>query len=99
MTNHIYFVLSKRAITKILKKKKTEGPELLVKSILLLKCKRQQRGERCRREAGGGRVMRGILARGMTSQQVPGALGKCDFIPGNAQTTHHRLEKGRQCRK
>lgn len=29
--------------------------------------------------------MRGILARGMTSQQVPGALGKCDFIPSNAQ--------------
>lgn len=41
--------------------------------------------------------MRGILARGMTSQQVPGALGKCNFIPSNAHTTHHRLEKGRQC--
>lgn len=42
--------------------------------------------------------MRGILARGITSQQAPGALGKCDLIPSNAQTTHHRLEKGRQCR-
>lgn len=97
--SHLFCAFQKSHYKNIKKKNKPEGPELLVKSILLLKCKRQQRGERCRREAGGGRVMRGILARGMTSQQVPGALGKCDFIPGNAQTTHHRLEKGRQCRK
>lgn len=69
-----------------------------MKSLLLLKRKRQRRGEGRRREAGGGRVTRGILARGMTSQQVPGAPGKCDLTPSNAQTTHHRLEKGRQRR-
>lgn len=93
--SHLFCAFQKSHYKNIKNKKQQQpvGPELLVKS-LLLKCKRQRRGERRRREAGGGRVMRGILARGMTSQQVPGALGKCDFIPSNAQIAP-QAEKGK----
>lgn len=67
--SHLFRAFQKSHYKNTKKKRKPVGPELLVKSLLLLKCKRQQRGERRRREAEGGRVTRGNLARGMTSQQ------------------------------
>lgn len=68
----------KRVIKEVSEKeirKHSEATELLLKTILLLKCKRQRQGRESEEgKMKPGRVMKGILVKGMTSQQVSSVL-------------------------